>query len=85
MIITEEDCGTKEGIKIYKEGASGIEIPLSKNIKGRYLLEDLVIDGKMVAKKGEFITKELAEIDKTNLSELLFELHSHVNQPRVFV
>lgn len=72
VIITEEDCGTKEGIKIYKEGASGIEIPLSKNIKGRYLVEDLVIDGKMVAKKGEFITKELAsEIDKTNLSELL--------------
>ncbi len=72
VIITEEDCGTKEGIKIYKEGASGIEIPLSKNIKGRYLVEDLVVDGKTVAKKGEFITKELAhEIDQTNLSELL--------------
>lgn len=41
-IITEEDCGTKEGIKLRKENASGIEIPLSRNCKGRFLAEDVV-------------------------------------------
>ncbi len=72
VIITEEDCGSKEGIKIHKEGASGIEIPLSKNLKGRYLIEDVVANGKTIAKKGEFVTKELAlEIDTTDLREIL--------------
>jgi len=72
VIITEEDCGSKDGIKILKEGASGIEILLSKNIKGRYLLEDAVFEGRVIAKKGEFVTKEIAqEVDKTSLKELL--------------
>jgi DNA-directed RNA polymerase subunit beta' len=72
IIISEGDCGTKEGIKIQKEGASGIEIALSKNIKGRYLVDDVVACGKSIAKKGDFVTKELAlEIDKTDLREIL--------------
>ena len=72
VIITEDDCGSKEGIKILKEGASGIEMPLSRNIKGRYLAEDVIFGGKTIAKKGDFVTKELAaEIDKTNISEIL--------------
>ncbi len=72
IIISEDDCGTKEGIKIQKEGASGIEIALSKNIKGRYLVDDVVAGGKTIAKKGDFVTKELAlEIDKTDLREIL--------------
>lgn len=72
VIITEEDCGSRDGIKILKEGASGIEVPLSKNIKGRYLLDDVVVGGKLIVKKGEFVTKELAkEIDKTDIREII--------------
>lgn len=71
VIITEEDCGSKDKIKIVKEGASGIEIPLSKNIKGRYLADDVVVEGKIVAKKGDFVTKEIAQqIDKAGVSEV---------------
>ena len=61
VVITEKDCGTKEGKTVRKENISGIEIPLSKNIRGRVLAEDLKDkDGKVIYKKGFLITKEEA-------------------------
>lgn len=61
IVVTEDDCGTKEGIILKKESASGIEVPLSRNIKGRFLAEDVQdASGKVIAKKGECITKEVA-------------------------
>lgn len=63
VVITEVDCGTKEGKVVTKENVSGIEIPLSKNIRGRVLLEDLKDkDGKVAYKKGFLITKEEAHV-----------------------
>lgn len=72
-IITEEDCGTKEGIKLRKENASGIEIPLSRNCKGRFLAEDVVNSkGEVLFKKGDFLTKENALIiDKEGIQEVV--------------
>jgi len=59
VVITEEDCGTKEGKIVTRENISGIEIPLSKNIRGRVLAADLKDkDGKVVYKKGFLVTKE---------------------------
>ncbi len=61
VVITEDDCGTKEGKIVTRENISGIEIPLSKNIRGRVLAGDLKDkDGKVVYKKGFLITKEEA-------------------------
>jgi DNA-directed RNA polymerase subunit beta' len=61
VVITEEDCGTKEGTIATKENISGIEIPLSKNIRGRVLAGDLKDEnGKVVYKKGFLVTKEEA-------------------------
>ncbi len=61
VVITEEDCGTKEGKMVSRENISGIEIPLSKNIRGRVLAADLKDkDGKVVYKKGFLVTKEEA-------------------------
>ncbi len=61
VVITEEDCGTKEGKIVSRENISGIEIPLSKNIRGRILAGDLKDkDGKVIYKKGFLITKEEA-------------------------
>ncbi len=63
VVITEEDCGTKEGKIVTAENISGIEIPLSKNIRGRVLAGDLKDkDGKVVYKRGFLITKEEAHI-----------------------
>jgi DNA-directed RNA polymerase subunit beta' len=61
VVITEEDCGTKEGKMVRKENISGIEIPLSKNIRGRVLATDLKDkEGKVLYKRGFLITKEEA-------------------------
>ncbi|HEY4479455.1 MAG TPA: DNA-directed RNA polymerase subunit beta', partial [Candidatus Paceibacterota bacterium] len=58
-IITEEDCGTKESILIRKETASGMEVSIVKNIKGRVLGEDVTDKkGKVLFKRGHLITKE---------------------------
>jgi DNA-directed RNA polymerase subunit beta' len=61
-IITEEDCGGKEGIVMSGENAAGIEIPLSKNIRGRFLAEDVAADdGTVLFPKGHFLTKHDAQ------------------------
>jgi len=68
-IVAEDDCGTKEGTIIHKKTASGIEMPLSKNIKGRFLAADLVdAKGTLLFKRGHLITKSDAEIiDKADV------------------
>ncbi len=73
VIISEADCGTKEGTVIEKESASGIEIPLSKNIKGRYVASDIVSpSGETIFKRGHFINHLDAEVvEKAGVSEVL--------------
>ncbi|KKT79820.1 MAG: DNA-directed RNA polymerase subunit beta' [Parcubacteria group bacterium GW2011_GWF2_44_8b] len=68
-IVTEEDCGTKEGTIIHKKTASGIEMPLSKNIKGRFLCADLLDGaGLLLFKRGHLFTKIDAEVvDKASV------------------
>jgi DNA-directed RNA polymerase subunit beta' len=61
-IITEIDCGTKESKLIRKENALGIEVPISKNVRGRVLAEDLVVDGAVIFKKNHLITKDDAVV-----------------------
>jgi DNA-directed RNA polymerase subunit beta' len=72
VVITEEDCGTKEGKMVTRENISGIEIPLSKNIRGRVLAGDLKDkDGNVVYKRGFLITKEEAyNIEGAGFSEV---------------
>ncbi|MDP2704794.1 MAG: DNA-directed RNA polymerase subunit beta' [bacterium] len=76
-IVTEEDCNTKGGTTIHKKTASGIEIPISKNIKGRFLASDLLDnEGKVFFKRGHLITKMDAEtIDKASVES------AHVRSP----
>ena len=72
VVITEEDCGTKEGKIVSKENISGIEIALSKNIRGRVLAGDLKDkDGKVVYKRGFLVTKEVAyDIEGAGFTEV---------------
>ena len=54
VVITEEDCGTKNGKKIV-----AIDGVFAKYINGRVLLSDIKNDeGKVLFKKGALITKE---------------------------
>jgi DNA-directed RNA polymerase subunit beta' len=58
VVVSEEDCGTKDSIIIHKQTASGMNIPLSKNIRGRILAEDVKTeDGKVLFKKGHLLSK----------------------------
>jgi len=57
-IVTESDCKTKNGIKIGRISASGIEIAFSKAIKGRVLTEDAVDSkGRVIFPKGHLLTR----------------------------
>ncbi len=70
-IITEEDCGEKEGKVIRKENLVGFDIPLSKNLRGRTLVQDLVLeDGSVLFKKGHLVTKvDAREAESKGITE----------------
>lgn len=72
VTITEADCGTKEGKTMTKEIISGIEIPISKNVRGRVLAADLKDnEGNVVFKKGYLVTKEDAQmIENKGITEV---------------
>ena len=62
VVITEEDCATKNGKWAMKDNVMGIEIPLSKNIRGRILQADLKdASGAVLYKRGFLVTKEEAK------------------------
>ncbi len=71
-IITEVDCKTKESKVIHKENALGIEVPISKNIRGRVLAEDIKReDGSVMFAKNHLINKDDAlEIEKAGIIEV---------------
>ncbi len=58
VMVNEEDCGTKDSIVIQKQTASGIDIPISKNIRGRVIADDITADGKVLYKKGHLLSKQ---------------------------
>ena len=71
-IITEEDCGESAGKRVtpmISEG--GLEIPLSKNVRGRIIAKDIVDpSGKVLFKKGHLVTKsEAKSLDECGVKE----------------
>ena len=58
VIVSEEDCGAKEGIVVKRTSASGIDTTLAKNIRGRFLAADVTDkDGDVLFEKGHLLTK----------------------------
>ncbi|HEY4512225.1 MAG TPA: DNA-directed RNA polymerase subunit beta' [Candidatus Paceibacterota bacterium] len=72
VLIAENDCGTKEGIRLKKETASGMETPLSKSIKGRVLAGDVIDDkSKVLFEKSHLLSDADAEIiEKAGIGEV---------------
>ncbi|MCX6756475.1 MAG: DNA-directed RNA polymerase subunit beta' [Candidatus Nomurabacteria bacterium] len=66
VVITEEDCGTKNGKMIH-----AVEGVFAKYVSGRVLLMDVKDGfGKVIKKKGTLVTKEDAKmIDKAGVKE----------------
>ncbi|MES2224302.1 MAG: DNA-directed RNA polymerase subunit beta' [Patescibacteria group bacterium] len=73
VLISEIDCGTKEGITLRKETASGIEAPISKGIKGRVLLVDVKDStGNVLFEKGHLLSGLDAEkVEKAGVEEVI--------------
>ncbi len=72
VVVTEADCGTKEGKTMKKDNVLGIEIPLSKQIRGRVLAGDIKdASGTVLYKRGFLVTKEEAvKIDAMGIKEV---------------
>jgi len=63
VVVSEDDCGTKDSIVIKNQTASGVGIALSKNIRGRILAEDIADEkGKKLFEKGHLVSKTDAHI-----------------------
>ena len=77
MIISEEDCGDKTGITVYKKDADDIEENFVFKIVGRICLEDVVThsagsEKKVLAKKGGMIDWKTAdEITKEEIERVV--------------
>ncbi len=71
-IITEADCGSKEGVVIGRKSASGIEIPLAKNIEGRFLAKPVTDEaGKTLFDRNHLISGSDAEkIEKSGVQSV---------------
>jgi DNA-directed RNA polymerase subunit beta' len=68
VVVSENDCGTKDSIIIRRQTASGMAIPLSKNIRGRILAEEVKgMDGKVIFEKGHLLSKaDAAVVEEAN-------------------
>ena len=70
-MIGEEDCGTKDCIWVKRDSGNGLEVPLSKTIKGRIAADDIVTaNGKTLFKKGHLLTKDDAvKVEEAGITE----------------
>jgi DNA-directed RNA polymerase subunit beta' len=61
VVINDEDCGTKNFIVLKKEVVLGMDVSLAKNIRGRFLAEDITdASSKVFHKKGHLLAKDEA-------------------------
>ncbi len=73
VMITSEDCETKKGLVVRDENIDGMVRPISKNIHGRVLAENVKdADGKVLFKRNHLVTKEDAKaIEAAGIKEVV--------------
>ena len=63
MIVREDDCGTREGIEVRRQGMRSEKF--TARILGRFLADDVVLGKKVILKKGELLDdKNVALLEK---------------------
>ncbi len=72
IMVTEDDCGTKEGITITHKTASGIAQSYVKSASGRVLSKDVAsADGQTLFKRGHLVSKDDAlKLESEGVTEL---------------
>ncbi len=83
VIVREDDCGTEEGLTIsdIKDGNHILE-PLEERLEGRYLMEDLYVDGELIWSKEDMVTsdgaKKIVNVGVTSVTiRSVLTCHSH--------
>ena len=83
VIVREDDCGTEEGLTItdIKDGNHILE-PLEERLEGRYLMEDLYVDGELIWSKDDMVTsdgaKKIVDAGVTSVTiRSVLTCHSH--------
>ncbi len=72
VMVTEDDCKTKEFITITKATASGIEANFAKNLFGRTVAKDVEANGEVLFKKGHILSKADAQVvEKAGITEVV--------------
>jgi DNA-directed RNA polymerase subunit beta' len=72
VVVCEEDCGEKNGIPLRKINIHGMEIGISKNLRGRVLAKDIVApSGETLFKKKALLTKaDAKKIEEAGVEEV---------------
>ena len=83
VIVREDDCGTEEGLTItdIKDGNHILE-PLEERLEGRYLMEDLYVNGELLWSKDDIVTsdgaKKIVDAGVTSVTiRSVLTCHSH--------
>ncbi|MDP2593408.1 MAG: DNA-directed RNA polymerase subunit beta' [bacterium] len=73
VMISEKDCGTKDGIAIRRATATGMDASLARNIKGRILAMDVKTEDRKISfKRGHLLTKaDAVAIQDSNIAEVV--------------
>ncbi len=61
LIVKEDDCGTDDGIDVVRAEGEKFGYKFGERIFGRTCAENIRIDRKLIARKDEIITKEIAK------------------------
>ncbi|MGH7141090.1 MAG: DNA-directed RNA polymerase subunit beta', partial [Minisyncoccia bacterium] len=71
IVITEEDCGTKENLEARRQSASGIGSFFAANLRGRFLGADVKAGSETLFKKGHFLTEaDAKKIDRSDVASV---------------
>ena len=72
-LITEKDCGSREGVVLSKITSSGIEVSLAKIAKGRFLAEEIKDkNGEVLFKKNHFLSRDdAAKIEEHGIESIV--------------
>jgi DNA-directed RNA polymerase subunit beta' len=71
LIIREDDCGTDEGIEVYRSDGEAFGYNFGRRLFGRTSCQDIKIDNKIIVKANEIIDRQAAElIEKSTIESV---------------
>jgi DNA-directed RNA polymerase subunit beta' len=72
IVITEKNCGTREGVAINRKNALGMDVSIGRNTRGRVLSEDVKDGSKTLLSKGHLVSAIDANVLEESSVEEIF-------------